>query len=162
MDSTIRIAGIEPESFVDGEGIRFVVFVQGCPHHCKGCHNPQTHSFEFGYNAEISSIVKQISENPLLSGITISGGEPLCQIPQCIELIKAVKDYDNNLNIWLYTGYKFEEAKKLDKFNELLPYLDVIVDGRYVEELRDLSLNFRGSSNQRLIRLKEKTKSEVD
>ena len=103
------------------------------------------------------------ADNPLIVHIHSRDQlEPLCQIPQCIELIKAVKDYDNNLNIWLYTGYKFEEAKKLDKFNELLPYLDVIVDGRYVEELRDLSLNFRGSSNQRLIRLKEKTKSEVD
>ena len=157
MSSTIRIAGIEPESFVDGEGIRYVVFVQGCPHNCKGCHNPQTHSFEFGYNAEISSIIRQMNENPLLSGLTISGGEPLCQIPQCIELVKAVKEYDETLTIWLYTGYTFEEAKKLDKFDELLPYLDVIVDGRYVEDLRDLTLEFRGSSNQRLIRLKNKS-----
>ena len=153
--SMMRIAGIVPESFVDGKGIRYTVFMQGCPHHCKGCHNPSTHAFNEGRLVDIDLMAKEVNENPLLTGITLSGGEPLCQIPECIEFINKTKKLKPSINVWLYSGYTFEEAKNLKMFNELLPLIDVMVDGKYIEELRDLTLDFRGSSNQRIINIME-------
>ena len=85
----IRIAGFEPESIVDGEGIRFVVFTQGCPHHCPGCHNPQSHDFNGGTEYDTSDIIKMIADSPLISGVTLSGGEPFCQSEACLEIAKA-------------------------------------------------------------------------
>ena len=144
----IRIAGIVPESYVDGEGIRFAIFMQGCLRNCPGCHNPETHALDGGKNLDTAEIIAAIKKNPLLTGITLTGGEPLLQIEPALELAKTAKNL--GLDVWLYTGYKFEEIPA--DAVELLKFVDVIVDGEYIEELRDLELEFRGSKNQRIIR----------
>ena len=156
----IFIAGIIEESFVDGEGIRFSIFVQGCPHHCKGCHNPTTHNFSGGNIFDTASIIKSFIKNPLLNGITLTGGEPLCQIEAVTELAKAAKIF--NLSVWCYTGYVYEELLSNDKINQFLSYVDVLVDGKFIESQRDLTLNFRGSKNQRLIDVpKSRAKNKI-
>ena len=144
----IRIAGIIPESITDGEGIRFAIFMQGCLRKCKGCHNPSTHDLDGGKVVDTSELIEQIKSNPLLAGITLTGGEPFLQIAPAAELAKAAKNLD--LNVWCYTGYKIEELPT-NAF-ELLEYVDVLVDGEYIESQRDLELKFRGSKNQRIIK----------
>lgn len=152
----LRISGIVPESIVDGPGFRLVVFVQGCPHRCPGCHNPQTHDFEGGYLIDQDNIVDQVKENPLLSGVTFSGGEPFCQAAALSQLGKKVKELGKNLMV--YTGYTLEQLIELGgskpEIIDLLKVTDTLVDGPYVEALRDLELEFRGSSNQRIIDMK--------
>ena len=150
----IRIAGIVPESYVDGEGIRFTIFMQGCLRNCRGCHNPETHALDGGKILDTAEIIAEIKKNPLLTGITLSGGEPLLQIAPALELAKTAKSL--GLDVWLYTGYKFEEIP--NDADELLKFVDVVVDGEYIEELRNLELEFRGSENQRIIYLKEAKK----
>ena len=147
----IRIAGIVQESFVDGEGIRFAIFMQGCLRKCFNCHNPTTHDLNGGKIFDTQEIIQLIKKNPLLSGITLSGGEPFLQIAPALELAKAAKNL--NLNVWCYTGYKFEEIPQ--SAEELLKNIDVLVDGEYIDELRDLELTFRGSKNQRVIDVKK-------
>ena len=159
----IRIADVIEESFVDGEGVRFAIFVQGCPHRCKGCHNPTTHDFNGGNIIEADKIIEKFKHNPLISGITLSGGEPLCQIDAITELAVAAKDL--NLSVWCYTGYIYEniinETFAKNEFfnhaqiNKFLNYVDVLVDGPYIESQRDLTLQFRGSRNQRLINVQD-------
>ena len=153
----IRIAGIISESVTDGEGLRYVIFTQGCPHHCFGCHNPKTHSFAGGYEVDTDFLKKEIFENPLLAGVTFSGGEPFCQPKPLAELAKAVRS--RGLNVWSYTGYTLEalREKNDEDINALLANLDVLVDGKFEMDLKDLTLPFRGSSNQRIIRLKEQS-----
>lgn len=147
----IRIAGIVPESFVDGVGIRYAIFMQGCLRNCPGCHNPATHDLNGGKIFDTEEIISAIKKNPLLTGITLSGGEPLLQITPAAELARAAKNL--GLNVWCYTGYKLEEIPSTAE--ELLKNVDVLVDGAYIEELRDLELSFRGSKNQRIIDLKK-------
>ena len=153
--SNLRISGIVPESIVDGPGFRYVIFTQGCPHHCPGCHNPQTHSFGGGYDADIPAMLEEIRQDPLLDGVTFSGGEPFCQPEALVPIAKAVKQMGKT--IFAYTGYTLEELLDLAKGRpailELLRLCDTLVDGPYVEALRDLDLEFRGSSNQRMIDL---------
>lgn len=149
----LRIAGIEEESFVDGIGIRYTIFTQGCAHNCRGCHNPSTHAFDGGYMVSIGDFVAKIMENKLISGVTISGGDPLYQIDGIIELCRLLKL--QNVNIWCYTGFIYEEKLNDAKFNTLLRYIDVLVDGPYMDIERDLTLRFRGSRNQRIIDIKE-------
>jgi len=153
MASEIRISGIVEESIVDGPGFRYVVFTQGCPHHCPGCHNPQTHPFEGGTMMDIDDIFKAFCENPLLSGITFSGGEPFCQPKPLYEL--AVKVHKKGKTVMTYTGYTLEQLEEMHDIwvKKLLSVSDILVDGPYVEELRDLDLQFRGSSNQRILYL---------
>lgn len=155
MASKIRLSGIVEESIVDGPGLRFVVFVQGCPHHCPGCHNPQTHSFADGYLDEIDHIFAQYQENPLLSGITFSGGEPFCQPEPLAELGRWV--HASGGHVITYTGYVYEDllqmAEHTPAIRNLLAVTDQLIDGPYIESLRDLTLPFRGSSNQRIITL---------
>ena len=155
MASKIRLSGIVEESIVDGPGLRFVVFVQGCPHHCTGCHNPQTHSFTDGYLDEIDHIFAQYQENPLLSGITFSGGEPFCQPEPLAELGQRVHDAGGH--VITYTGYVYEDllqmAENTPAIRDLLAVTDQLIDGPYIQALRDLTLPFRGSSNQRIITL---------
>lgn len=146
---TIRLAGIEEESIVDGPGIRFVIFTQGCPHKCKGCHNPHTHSYKGGMEMDIDEIVERIKKNPLLKGITLSGGEPFEQPEACLELIKEVKKL--NLDVFGYTGYKIEEILKDQAKKKLLSEIDTLIDGRFIQEEKNLLLKFRGSENQRII-----------
>ena len=156
----IRIADIIEESFVDGDGIRFAIFVQGCHHNCKGCHNPATHDFNGGRVIDTEDIISKFVNAPLIKGITLTGGEPFCQINAVTELAAAAKNV--GLNVWCYTGYVYEnlinsfdmiEEKFFthDEVNNFLEYVDVLVDGPFIESQRDLTMNFCGSRNQRLI-----------
>lgn len=153
----LRLSGIESESIVDGPGIRYVVFVQGCPHNCKGCHNPQTHDFKGGYMESQDKLLQEIKENPLLSGVTFSGGEPFCQAKALAQLGKKVKGMGKHLMV--YSGFTLEQllekGKTEDEVMDLLKTADVLVDGPFIEEQKDLELSFRGSSNQRYIELKD-------
>lgn len=147
----LRLCGTEPESIVDGPGFRFVVFTQGCPHHCPGCHNPQSHPFEGGYEVSVDELFQAVEENPHLAGVTFSGGEPFCQPGALAELGRRVKKLGKT--VMTYTGYTLEQLQAMDdpQVHALLEVTDVLVDGRYEESLRDLTLLFRGSENQRLI-----------
>ena len=149
----LRVAGIVNDSIVDGRGIRLAVFVQGCPHHCPGCHNPETHDFAGGHDDDTDRIFEVFRKNPLLRGITFSGGEPFCQPAPLVELAKKVHAVGKDVTV--YSGWTYEElCEKHDpEIDALLAECDVLVDGRFVEELKDLELTFRGSSNQRLIDL---------
>ena len=149
----IKLAGIVPESYVDGPGIRFTVFVQGCPHHCKGCHNPETHDFNGGRLADVDKIFGKITKDPLIKGVTFSGGEPFCQ-PEPLNYLAGLlkkKCY----HVMSYSGYTFEELLKMSEENSdikgLLEKLDILVDGRFELSQRSLDLKFKGSRNQRLI-----------
>lgn len=145
----IKIAGIVPESVVDGPGLRYVVFVQGCPHRCMGCHNPKTHSFAHGKWMDTGEIIKEFSENPLLDGITLSGGEPFSQAAACMELAKAAKE--RGMTVWAYSGYTFENLMEDEEKAALVKMCDVLVDGPFVLAERSLDLEWRGSRNQRVI-----------
>lgn len=151
----IRIAGIVRESIVDGPGLRFAIFSQGCPHSCKGCHNESTHDFNGGYDCELSKILDEIDKNPLLTGVTFTGGEPFCQPKEFYKLGVEVKE--RGLDIVAYSGYTLEELKEMAKNDEdigkLLDIIDYLVDGPFILEEKDLTLEFRGSRNQRFIRL---------
>ncbi len=150
----LRIAGLVEESVVDGDGCRFSVFVQGCHRRCPGCHNPETHSFDGGWEIDTGEILRRMRENPLLAGITFSGGEPFCQPRPLLELAKAV--HGLGLDVWSYTGSTLEELRsaKDEDISALLDEIDVLVDGEYIEAQRDLTLKFRGSRNQRIIDMK--------
>lgn len=148
----IRIAGIEEESIVDGPGIRMVVFTQGCKHNCPGCHNPESHSFDGGYLMDIEEILEDIKSNPLLDGLTLSGGDPFEQWEASSILAREVRKL--GLNVVTYTGYTFEEILKVDGFKKLLLETDILIDGKYEEEEKSLLLQFRGSKNQRIIHVK--------
>ncbi len=157
----LRICGIEKESIVDGCGIRYVIFAQGCPHNCLGCHNPQSHSFDIGIDMTIDDIVIDVKRNPLLKGVTFSGGEPFEQAESFLKLAKAIGD--SNLDIWCFTGYTIEEilASKDCYKIELLNNIDVLVDGRFEKELRTIEKPFVGSSNQRIIDVKRSNKEAL-
>lgn len=159
--NTIRLAGVVRESIVDGPGLRFTVFCQGCPHGCEGCHNPATHDFGGGYDCEISKIIAAVDENPLLDGVTFSGGEPMCQPEAFAALAEELKK--RKLNIMVYTGYTYEELLKLAEtkpaVGKLLELTDYLVDGRFILAERDLTLPFRGSTNQRILDM-ERTRAE--
>lgn len=147
----IKLSGVVKESIVDGKGIRYTIFTQGCPHNCKGCHNPHTHDFSKGYYESIENIIDDIKKNPLISGITLSGGEPFCQAEPLIELVKEIKKLGKN--VWAYSGYTYEQLENnAEPFSaELLGLIDVLVDGKFEIDKRDLTLLFRGSKNQRII-----------
>ena len=167
MAESLRIAGVVNESSVAGKGLRFVVFCQGCPHHCPGCHNPQTHDFEGGYDIDIQKIVEEVKKNPLLQGVTFSGGEPFCQAGAFAALGKALKDIRGmHLNLTAYTGYTYEERLKRAEedtgVGELLKVCDYLIDGPFILDQRDLSLKYRGSRNQRYIDLnRSRVKKQV-
>jgi anaerobic ribonucleoside-triphosphate reductase activating protein len=151
MAYNVRICGVEPESIVDGRGIRYVVFTQGCPHRCPGCHNPQTHPFDGGKVVDIGELFGEIRENPLLKGVTFSGGEPFCQPEPLAELAKMA--HGTGLDVTVYTGYLYEEllAMKNPAVDALLAQTDTLIDGPFILAERDLTLRFRGSRNQRVI-----------
>lgn len=150
----IRLAGdITTDSIVDGEGIRSVIWCQGCIHNCPGCHNPNTHSFTGGYLKDVSELCEEIKNIEFQDGITLSGGDPLAQIDACLEIAKFAQSI--GLNVWCYTGYKMEDllirAKKEPKLKELLENIDALVDSPFILELKSYNVAFRGSSNQRII-----------
>ncbi len=155
---TLRVAGTVQDSIVDGPGIRYVIFTQGCPHHCEGCHNPQTHDFEGGEPADVEKILEQISKNKMIGGVTFSGGEPFCQAQALLPIAEAIKSQGKHLMI--YTGYLYEELQNSADPNcrRLLELADLLVDGPFVPAQRNLTLPYRGSENQRVIDL-AKTRS---
>ncbi len=157
MSKTVRLAGIAYESLVNGPGMRRVFFAQGCKHKCKGCFNPETHSFEDGEIMDMDKLIKDVLDNPILKGVTFSGGDPIEQAHSFAYMAKAFKN--SNLNIWCYTGYTFEkllEVMKVDTaISELLNNIDVLVDGRFEINNKEEGLRFRGSTNQRIINEKE-------
>lgn len=148
----LRIAGTVNDSIVDGPGIRFTIFTQGCPHHCEGCHNPQTHDFNGGEIVEADEIIEKIKKNPLLDGVTFSGGEPFCQAETLADIGRKIKAI--GLNIITYTGYTFEELyenREKNHWNDLLSVTDFLIDGKFILSQKDWNLKFRGSLNQRYI-----------
>ena len=151
----IRLAGIVRESIVDGPGIRFVVFTQGCKHNCKGCHNPGTHDLNGGYESSTENIIAEIKKNPLLRGVTFSGGDPFLQPEPLVIIAKEV--HALKMDVVTYTGYTYEQilsrAKCNSAWEQLLKETDILIDGPFILEQRDLSLQFRGSKNQRIIKL---------
>ncbi|MGB9791002.1 MAG: anaerobic ribonucleoside-triphosphate reductase activating protein [Thermacetogeniaceae bacterium] len=151
----LRIAGYIQESVVDGPGIRFVIFTQGCPHRCDGCHNPETWDFHGGREVEVEEILELIKKSRLIKGVTFSGGEPFVQPAPLAFLGRQIKEM--GLDIVTYTGYSFEELVKKSLYDKdvrsLLEVSDLIIDGRFIKEERDLSLPFRGSRNQRIIKV---------
>ncbi|MDO5517879.1 MAG: anaerobic ribonucleoside-triphosphate reductase activating protein [Clostridium sp.] len=161
MDKNIRLSGIAYESLVNGPGMRRVFFAQGCNHHCKGCFNPDTHDFNGGEERDMDELIKDVLDNPILRGVTFSGGDPWEQADKFAYMAKAFKD--NNLNVWSYTGYTFEyilaHKDEHTGWNELLNNIDVLVDGRFEEDMTQDGLKFRGSVNQRIIDVKESLKS---
>lgn len=158
--NTIRVAGILEESIVDGPGVRLVVFTQGCKHQCTGCHNPETHDFSGGYDIVIEEILTRLKENPMIDGITLSGGDPFEQAESCSILASRAKVL--GYNVVAYTGYTYEILLKNKKHLQLLQYVDILIDGRFEIEKMDLTLAFRGSSNQRILYMQEqKDKKEL-
>ena len=156
----LRIAGTINDSIVDGPGIRFTIFVQGCPHNCKGCHNLQTHDFEGGTVTTTEALLEKIKGNPLLDGVTFSGGEPFCQAEALSVLGKEIKKL--GLDIITYTGYTFEklfEERTQNHWGELLEVTDFLIDGPFILEQKDWEIKFRGSSNQRYINCQESLKN---
>lgn len=153
----IRVAGLTNDSIVDGKGFRFVIFTQGCLHHCKGCHNPETWPMDGGTLMDLDEIKEKIARNGLLDGITFSGGDPFYQAKPCAELAKWAKD--RGLNVWAYTGFLYEELIYMPEVKEFLDLVDVLVDGPFILEEKSLLLNFRGSRNQRVIDLNETRKT---
>ena len=151
----INVAGLINDSIVDGVGLRFVVFVQGCPRRCKGCHNEGTQPFVTKTLMTPQDIMDEINKNPLLDGVTFSGGEPMCQAKSLSVLAKLIKD--KGLHLAVYTGYTYEDLihSNMEGVKELLQYVDILIDGEFVQELRDYTLKFRGSSNQRVIEVQK-------
>lgn len=150
----LRIAGTINDSITDGEGMRYTIFVQGCPHRCEGCHNPQTHDFAAGELADTDNIFEEIKRNVLLSGVTFSGGEPISQARVLLDLARRIRA-ETDLNITIYTGYTYEELNAMNDpiIDELLRLTYMLVDGRFEAQQRDLTLQFRGSRNQRILYL---------
>lgn len=150
----LRVAGIVKESVVDGPGFRYVIFAQGCTHCCKGCHNPDTHSLDGGYGVDTENLIEDIRESKYIDGVTFSGGEPFLQAEAFIHIAEKLREAD--MNIMCYTGFTFEQLIESKDENriKLLGLVDMLVDGPYIEELKDISLAFRGSRNQRIIDVK--------
>ena len=147
----MRIANVVSDSIVDGPGLRFTVFTQGCPHHCPGGQNPDTHDPAGGREATVEELAEQMLSNPLTDGLTLSGGEPFDQAGECAALAARAKEH--GLNVWAYTGYRYETLLEQGKPDvlALLEQVDVLVDGPFVEKLKSYDALFRGSTNQRLI-----------
>ncbi|UJZ87091.1 anaerobic ribonucleoside-triphosphate reductase activating protein [Heyndrickxia coagulans] len=151
----MRVMNIIHDSVVDGEGLRTVIFFAGCPHFCKGCHNPRSWNIHNGTEMPVEDVVAEVASNPL-TDVTFSGGEPFFQAQEVCEVAKRLKALGKN--IWVYSGYTFEQLIASDDpyQQELLRYCDVLVDGPFLLAERDLTLSFRGSRNQRIIDLTTK------
>ena len=149
MSDEIRISGIVEESIVDGPGLRYVLFTQGCPHHCKGCHNPTTHPFDGGRMVSPDWVFADVRKNPIVRGATFSSGEPFVQSGKLAPLAERLRAAGYNLTS--YTGYLYEELLADSRHMPLLRQLDILVDGPFILEEKSLIIRFRGSRNQRII-----------
>lgn len=153
MGEKLRLAGVIRESVVDGPGWRFVVFVQGCPHRCEGCQNPQTHDFEGGYEGDCDTLFAEFLKNPILAGMTMSGGEPFSQARPLAALARKV--HEAGKNVVTFTGWTYEQliegATEQNGWLDLLRQTDYLIDGKFVLAKKSLEIKFRGSTNQRII-----------
>ncbi len=149
----ISILDILHDTTVDGPGFRTSIYAAGCTHRCMGCHNPDSWNIANGSLQTVDSLLQTIKENEF-ANVTFSGGDPLMQVDGFIELAKRIKT-ETKKTIWCYTGFVFEQVAKSEKLSQILPFIDVLVDGRYIEALRNVDLQFRGSSNQRLIDVRQ-------
>lgn len=150
---TVRILDIIEETTADGEGFRTAIYMAGCRHYCKGCHNPQSWDMNGGYEVTIDYLLDIIKADEF-ANVTFSGGDPLYQCDGVTELARRIKE-ETDKTIWCYTGFTYEEILDNAWLSQILPYIDVLVDGPFVEELKTTELPFRGSSNQRIINLKK-------
>jgi len=156
----LKVAGFAKNSIVDGPGIRYVIFTQGCYHKCEGCQNPQTHNPNEGKLIDISEILDEILGSTMIEGVTFSGGEPFLQADALAELAAQIKRADKNLSIICYTGYTYEELTKIIEsgvlsYFKLLSNVDYLIDGRFEQDKASLNCNWRGSTNQRIIDVKQ-------
>lgn len=150
----MNVCGYIPESINEGQGLRAVLFVSGCRHDCAGCFNPESWDFQAGepFTEEMSAaILQEIIDNPLLDGLTLCGGDPFFSPEECTAFVRKLRNLCPTKNIWAYTGFTFEALLRQPKLRELAELCDVIVDGKFEEERKDVSLPFRGSSNQRIV-----------
>lgn len=160
----MNISGYINESLVDGIGVRTTIFISGCKHNCDGCQNPDVQNFNNGKKFTLDvqmDIINQIKNNPLIKGITLSGGDPMFSAKEVCDFIKLVKNELENINIWCYTGFTFEEiinSKNIHMIN-LLKMCDVLVDGRFIKNQKDITLSFKGSKNQRIIDVQKSLKN---
>ncbi|WP_416324945.1 anaerobic ribonucleoside-triphosphate reductase activating protein [[Eubacterium] hominis] len=151
--ASIRLASdLQQDSIVDGPGIRMVLWTQGCLHQCPGCHNPHTHDLNGGKLYDVDTIISEMRESRLQSGLTLSGGEPFLQAEALLPIVKAAKQM--HLNIWAYSGFTYEELWNDPVKKKLLMELDVLVDGKFIQDQKDHRLVFKGSKNQRIIDVK--------
>lgn len=153
----IRILDIAYETMADGPGLRTSIYCAGCAHFCAGCHNQQSWDFAAGQDMEVEELLAIIKDDEF-ADVTFSGGDPLYQVEAFAELARRIKQ-ETTKNIWCYTGFTYEEVLADERLSMILPYIDTLVEGPFVQELRDPDLHFRGSSNQRIIHL---TKEEDD
>lgn len=152
----LQVAGFLDNSAVNGEGLRSVLFLSGCTHQCPGCHNIDMQDPLYGESISIEEIVTRIKDNmPIINGVTISGGEPFLQGSALVPLLKQIKALA--LNCWVYTGYTHEQILDNEKFSQLLPWIDVLIDGRFEKDLLTHDIPYIGSTNQRILKLTSPT-----
>jgi anaerobic ribonucleoside-triphosphate reductase activating protein len=158
----LKVAGINFESIVDGDGVRVVIFFSGCKHDCKGCHNPSSHDFNAGKDFDESlrsEIIEYVLETPFVAGITLSGGDPMYSADEIFSFVRDFKTALPDKDVWVYSGFTYEEITPDVSMNKLLSLCDVLVDGLFVLEQRDITLSYKGSRNQRIIDVQKSLES---
>lgn len=157
---TLRVLDIIEETMVDGVGLRTSIYFAGCSHECEGCHNPESWDFNGGKEYTVDELLDIIKSDPF-ADVTFSGGDPFFQVGGATELAMRIKE-ETNKTLWVYTGYTIEKIIQTRYLSRMLPYIDVLVDGPFVKELRNTELPFRGSENQRIIDVQKYLKGEKD